>query len=101
MVKYSLMDRKRKMITTIQIDSKLKEKLDKLKIHHRETYNELISRLISQGAPQKMDKESLIATIEVLSDPETMRDIAEALEDFRRGEFISFDELKKELKLNV
>lgn len=32
--------------------------------------------------------ESLVATIEVLSDPETMRDIAEALEDYKKGKFV-------------
>lgn len=87
------------MITTIQIDNKIKEKLDNLKIHHRESYNELIARLITGCSPQKMDKESLIETIEVLSDPETMRDIAEALEEYKRGEFVSLAELKKELRM--
>jgi predicted transcriptional regulator len=76
------------MVTTIQIDEKLKEKLDELKIHHRETYNELILRLINSFSPKKLDKESLIETIEVLSDPETMREIAEALEDYERGKFV-------------
>jgi len=90
------------MVTTIQIDEKLKERLDELKIHHRETYNELISRLISATSQKNYSRESLIATIEVLSDPETMRNIAEAVERFERGEKgVSFEELKKELKLNV
>ena len=87
------------MITTIQIDNKLKEKLDNLKIHHRETYNELISRLISNCSPQKMSKESLIETIEVLSDPETMRNIAEALEDYQKGKGKSLRAIEKELEL--
>ena len=39
------------MITTIQIEDKLKDKLDKLKIHHRESYNELIMRLVSGCSP--------------------------------------------------
>ncbi len=90
------------MTTTIQVDNKLKEKLDRLKIHHRESYNELITRLIENCSPAKSDKENLIATIEVLSDSETMRNIAEALERFERSEKgVSFEELKKELKLNV
>ncbi len=90
------------MVTTIQLDEKVKEKLDGLKIHHRETYNELISRLINVTNPKNYSKESLIETIEVLSDPETMRDIAEALERFEKGEKgIRFEDLKKELKLNV
>jgi predicted transcriptional regulator len=89
------------MVTTIQIDEKVKERLDQLKIYHRETYNELISRLINSTNPENYSRESLIATIEVLSDPETMRDIAEALEQFERGEGVNFEQVKKDLKLNV
>lgn len=90
------------MVTTIQVDEKLKEKLDSLKIHHRETYNELIQRLISCSSPREVDRDSLIETIEVLSNPETMRDIAEALKRFEMGEkAVNFEDLKKELKINV
>lgn len=84
-------------ITTIQIDTGMKEKLEKLKIHHRETYNELLVRLISQNSPQNLDRESLIETIEVLSDPEMMRGIGQGLEDFRKGNFFTLDEIKKEV----
>ena len=87
------------MTTTIQIDNKLKERLDNLKVHHRETYNELISRLISHASPTKAEKESLIATIEVLSDPETMREIAEGLEDYKKGRGKTLEKVKKELGL--
>ena len=87
------------MATTIQIEEKVKEKLDKLKLHHRESYNELINRLVN--SQKDVDKESLIETIEVLSDPETMRDIAEALEEYERGEGIEFSKLKREVGLNT
>jgi predicted CopG family antitoxin len=81
------------MTTTIQIDNELKKKLDTLKIHHRESYNELIFRLVKSSSPNNLDRESLIETIEVLSDPETMKELAEALkeksgtslEEFERG----------------
>ena len=76
------------MVTTIQIDEKLKAKLDNLKVHHRETYNELILRLINNCSPKNADRESLIETIEVLSDPETMRDLAQAFDDFQKGRFV-------------
>jgi len=85
--------------TTIQLDTKLKKKLDKLKIHSRETYNELIERVIGKSY-YEIDRESLLATIEVLSDPELMRGIAEALEEEKRGEKgTTLEEVKKELKL--
>ena len=74
------------MITTIQIDSKLKEKIDELKVHERESYNEVIRRLV-EGCKGKIDEESLKETIEILSDPETLRDIAEALNDYEQGKF--------------
>lgn len=88
------------MVTTIQLDEKLKERLDQLKVHHRETYNELISRLLNAVSPRNYDRESLIETIEVLSDPELMRGIGEALEEERKGKKgITLEELRKELSL--
>jgi len=86
------------MATTIQIDEILKEKLDELKIHHRESYNALIQRILENCALNPINNESLVATIEVLSDPNLMRGIKEALEEESRGEKgTSLEELKKEL----
>jgi len=76
------------MVTTIQIDERLKERLNQIKVHHRETYNELITRLLESNLNKTVDKESLMETIEVLSDPKAMRDIAEAFEDYENGKFI-------------
>ena len=90
------------MVTTIQIDEKLKAKLDAIKVHRRETYNELIERLMSGNSLQNVDRESLIATIEVLSDPELMRGIGEALEEERKGSRgKTLEELEKEFRINV
>jgi predicted transcriptional regulator len=86
------------MVTTIQIDEKLKGRLDSLKVHHRETYNELILRLVNGCSPKEADRESLIETIEVLSDPEMMAGIARGLRDFKEGRFKSFEQIKKEMK---
>ena len=88
------------MITTIQIESKLKVMLDKLKIHHRESYNELLYRLINNSSPKNVDRESLIETIDVLSDPEAMRDIAEAMENLSNGNYGKpISKIKKEFSL--
>ncbi len=87
------------MVTTIQLDENLKKTLDQLKIHPRETYNEVIYRLINSCSPSNMDRESLIATIEVLSDPDLMRGIKEALDEERKGKKgKTIDQIKKELK---
>ena len=89
------------MVTTIQINEDLKIKLDELKIHHRETYNELISRIIS-SFPKEVDRESLIETVEIISDPESMRNIAESLERIEKNELgVSWEKVKKDLDLNV
>jgi len=88
------------MVTTIQIDEKLKNKLDELKIHYRETYNDLIERLIENCSSDNMDKESLIATIEVLSDPGTMRGIKQALERIETEDYgTPLEEVRRELGL--
>jgi len=86
------------MVTTIQIDEKLKARLDDMKVHHRETYNELIFRLVNGCSPKEADRESLIETIEVLSDPEMMAGIARGLRDFKERRFKSFEQIKKEMK---
>jgi predicted CopG family antitoxin len=75
------------METNIRLDSNIKKKLDSMKVHSRESYNEVITRILG-NIKKGIDEESLNETIEVLSNPETMRDIAEALEDYERGRFI-------------
>ena len=82
------------MVTTIQIEENTKRILDKLKAHHRESYNELVLRLADNYSNEE---ESDSETIEILSDPETMRDIAEALEDYEKGKGKTLKQLRKEL----
>jgi predicted transcriptional regulator len=86
------------MVTTIQLDEKLKERLDKLKIHYRESYNDLILRLISSSSTKTFDKESLIETIEILSDFEAMKSITRGIEDYSKGRVKSLAQIKKELR---
>ncbi len=45
------------MTTTIQIDERTKELLDRLKIHHRQSYNEIIINL----AKEKRQKKDIMA----------------------------------------
>ncbi len=83
------------MVTTIQIDKELKERLNRLKIHPRESYNDLISRLIDSYSPEVASRESLVETIEILSDPEMMRGIARGLEDIKAGRAKTLDQISK------
>jgi len=70
--------------TTIQIRKEVKERLDLLKKHPRESYNEVISRL----ADACIDREPL-------SD-EAILGIEEALEDIRRGRLHTEEAVRKE-----
>ena len=85
------------MVTTVQIENKLKERLNHLKIHPRESYNDLISRLIDSYSPEVASKDSLIETLEILSDPEMMRGIAQGLENLKAGGTKTLDQISKEL----
>lgn len=87
------------METTIRLNNNVKDKLDSLKVHSRESYNDVIAR-ITENTNTKVDEESLKETIEVLSDPETMRDLAEALEEINKGNYgVPLNEVEKELEL--
>jgi len=84
------------MATTIQIEEKVKSKLDKLKVHPRESYNQLIEKMADR---YNFDEESLQETIEILSDPEAMRELAEAIDCMNKGKGKSLEQFRKELKL--
>jgi len=76
------------METTIKLEMKTKEKLDAFKLSKRESYNEIIERMINECRNLTTDEESLKETISILSDPETLRDIAEALQEYEQGKYV-------------
>jgi prevent-host-death family protein len=43
--------------------------------------------------------DSIMETIEILSDPKILKDIEKAEEDFKKGKYASWEEVKKELAL--
>ena len=86
------------MVTTIQLDEKTKLALDKLKAHHRESYNELLQKLI-EAYQKNIDEGDLAETLEIISDPEAMREIAAGIEAYNKGRGKTLAELKKELDL--
>ena len=85
------------MVTTVQIDDDLKKRLNLLKIHPRESYNDLISRLIDSYSPETASRDSLVETIEVLCDVELMRGIARGLDDIKAGRIKTLDQVSREI----
>ena len=41
--------------------------------------------------------DSIMETMEILSDPKILRDIKKAEEEYKKGEYVSWDKIKKEL----
>jgi predicted transcriptional regulator len=73
------------MVTTIQLEERIKNRLEEIKIDPRETYNKVIERLIQLSK----EEEEL--------NPKTIRNIEQALEDVKRGRVYSTHEVKKKL----
>lgn len=84
------------MVTTIQLGEGTKAMLDKIKVHYRETYDELLRKLIDVYS-KSHGKEELIETLEVISDPKTMREIAEGIEEYEFGKGKTLKQLRGEL----
>jgi len=74
------------MGTTIQISKELLETLKKRKMNNKESYEEIIWDLIEDGIE--------------LSE-ETKKDIEESRRQIKEGKFHRWEDIKKELKLNV
>ncbi len=54
------------MVTTVQIDECMKKRLSGLKIHRRESYNDLISRLIDSCSSETASRDSLDSVPDLL-----------------------------------
>lgn len=52
------------MATTIQLDKKVRDKLKQLKMHPRESYNNVVVRLIAQGTDEGELSDEAIRDIE-------------------------------------
>lgn len=91
------------MIKTLSI-TKAREELTTLVDKANKLLDEYI--ITVNGSPAAIlmsvaEYESWKETIEILADPQLMKAIKEGEEDFKKGKFITFDQLKKDLKLNV
>lgn len=80
--------------TTITIDFTVKHMLEKLKRAKRETYNEVLARVLPGNSDQRFkdELESWKLTAEILSEPETMARLAESLDDLKHGRLVDFDD---------
>ena len=85
------------IVTTVQINDELKERLTLLRILPRESYNDLISRLIDSYSPDVASRESLIETLETRSSPEMIRGIARRLEDVKTGRTKNLNQISMEI----
>ena len=77
------------MVTTIQLEEKIKQRLDELKNHPRETYNEVLKRLVkiaTEGSEGELS-------------PQTIKNIQKSLEDIKAGRVSSHEEVKRRLRL--
>mgnify|MGYP001562122190 CR=1 FL=1 len=72
------------MPTTIQVEENIRDVLTHLKIHTRETYNDVLGRLIE-------DMQEL--------NEETKKDIQKAIKEFESGHYKTHAEVKKALGL--
>jgi hypothetical protein len=68
--------------TTIQVKQSTKEALEKMKIYKRETYNEVLERLLEE--------------IQELNE-ETKKEIELARKAVKEGRYITHEDLKKEI----
>jgi predicted transcriptional regulator len=73
-------------MTTITIDPNVKDLLDGLKLHPKETYNEVVKRL----ATNAYDWEPL--------SEEDIKDIEEGLRDYADGKFYTLEEIEEEIR---
>ncbi len=70
------------MVTTIQIKEDVKSTLTQMKLFERETYNDVLERLIEDV--QELNKE-------------TKKEIESAIKEIKSGRYITHEELGKEM----
>ena len=74
--------------TTIEITRSDRDRLESLRRYPREPYRTIVRRLLDQSE----DPEPL--------SPETIADIQASLDEIRRGEFVTHEELKRDLGID-
>jgi len=72
--------------TTIKIKDKTRTKLENFKIYSKETYNDVIERLMRAAQDDDLD-------------PQTVRNLRRSLDDMEKGKTYSLEQVEKELDL--
>ncbi len=72
------------MATTIQVEESVRDKLNSMKMHSRETYNDVILRLLED--------------LQELND-ETKKEIEKAVKEIESGKYKTHDDIKEEMGL--
>lgn len=76
------------MVTSIQLQNKTKSRLDKLKVFPRESYDDVVNRLINVA----QDDEGILSK-------KTIKDLEKSLDEIKTGKLISHDEIKRKYGL--
>ncbi len=71
------------MVTSIQLENKTKTKLEKMKIFPRESYNDVVNRLLR------------IAEDDDVLDAKTIKDLEDALADVKNKRLLSHKQVKQ------
>ena len=73
-------------MSTIKIKDKTRTKLENLKLHTKETYNDVIERLMRATQDDDLD-------------PQTIKNLRKSLDDIEKGKTYSLTQVEKELGL--
>ena len=76
------------MVTSIQLENKTKSKLNKMKIFPKESYDDVVNKLINIAE----DDEGVLSK-------STIKDLEEALDDVKKGRLLSHSQVRKKLGL--
>ncbi|HEY8110890.1 MAG TPA: hypothetical protein VIG05_08495 [Candidatus Nitrosotenuis sp.] len=72
------------MVTSIQLENKTKVRLDKMKVFPKESYNEVVNRLINIAE----DDEGVLSE-------QTIKDLEKALSEVKNGKLLSHNQVKQ------
>lgn len=72
------------MVTSIQLENKTKSKLDKIKVFPKESYDDVVNRLINVAE----DDEGVLSE-------QTIKDLEKALAQVKKGKLLSHSQIKR------